>query len=45
MPQLKELYLAENYIAKIEGIANLKNLSCLDLSYNKISKIENIETL
>ena len=42
---LKELYLSQNFIEKIENLDKLVNLEILDLAFNKISKLENIETL
>ena len=43
MVLLKELYLSENFITKIENLDKLINLEILDLAYNKIEELENIE--
>ena len=45
MVNLKELYLSQNFIEKIENLEKLVKLEILDLAFNKISKLENIETL
>ena len=41
--ELKEFYSSHNGIAKIEGLAENKQLEILDLSNNRIPKIENIQ--
>lgn len=43
MVDLEELYLAENFIEKIEGLENNKKLKILELSFNKISSIDNLD--
>jgi len=43
--KLDELYLSENGITVIENLKDNINLGTLDLSMNKISKIENISHL
>jgi protein phosphatase 1 regulatory subunit 7 len=42
---LEELYLSHNGIQKMEGLSTLQNLRVLDVSSNKLTAIENIETL
>ncbi|NVM01949.1 MAG: leucine-rich repeat domain-containing protein [Candidatus Helarchaeota archaeon] len=44
IPQLKELYLSKNQINTV-SIGNLTHLEKLDLSYNQITKIKNLENL
>ena len=43
--QIKTLKLANNRIAKIEGLERLRNLQILDLSNNQIKDIENLHYL
>lgn len=45
MISLDELYLSENGITVTENLEDNVNLGTLDLSMNKISKIENITHL
>ena len=43
MVSLEEVYLSENKIGKIDGLATLSNLKILDLAYNRIPKLEGLE--
>jgi len=45
LENLKELYLGENFLTKIEGLEHVPNLTILDISYNKIEKLEGIDQL
>ena len=45
MTNLVELYIAENFITAISGLDSLINLTLLDLSINRISKLEGISLL
>jgi len=42
---LQELYLSHNGIRQIDGIQTLVNLEILDLTANRIIKIENLQNL
>ncbi|KAL2125300.1 hypothetical protein VTJ04DRAFT_1665 [Mycothermus thermophilus] len=44
-PTLKELDLYDNLISHIRGLDDLVNLTCLDLSFNKIKHIKHISHL
>ena len=42
--QLEQVYFQQNFITKISGLENLKNLEILDLALNKLSVLENLES-
>jgi Leucine-rich repeat (LRR) protein len=42
---LEELYLSHNGIQRMEGLSTLQNLRVLDVSSNKLTAVEDIETL
>jgi len=42
---LEQLELYDNRIKKIENLAHLTNLRVLDISFNRVGKIEGIEAL
>jgi Leucine-rich repeat (LRR) protein len=42
---LEELYLSHNGIQRMEGLSTLQNLRVLDVSSNKLTSVEDIETL
>ncbi|ORY57190.1 uncharacterized protein BCR38DRAFT_449888 [Pseudomassariella vexata] len=44
-PTMQELDLYDNLISHVRGLDDLVNLTCLDLSYNKIKHIKHIEHL
>eukprot|EP00897_Mesotaenium_endlicherianum_P010105 jgi/Mesen1/9122/ME000058S08616 len=44
-PGLRELYVANNQVAKIEELSHLTNLQLLELGSNKLKVMENLEAL
>lgn len=42
---LEELYLSHNGISKMEGLSALVNLRVLDVSNNKLTSVDDIQTL
>ena len=42
--QLEQVYFQQNFITKISGLENLKNLEILDLALNKLTVLENLES-
>ena len=43
MPQLTSLYLAHNAIAELPNLRKMANIEELDVSYNKITKLEGVD--
>lgn len=42
---LEELYLSHNGISKMEGLSGLVNLRVLDVSNNKLTSVDDIQSL